>query len=178
MSTSTYDAGALFTAAMLNSKLQAPVAGSEISTGAINTTHISSLWPIARVGKSSTQTLSSGVFTALTFDTEDVDPLGAHSTVSNTERLTAPVPGVYFITASVGFEGSTTGTVRSARLFRNSSGMTVANSPPGAASNFLIVSDLLRLTTTDVIDVRGFHDATGSLGCSSASYLGFVWKAP
>lgn len=175
MSTSTYDAGALFTAAMLNGKLQAPVAGSEISTGAINTTHISSLWPIARVGKSSTQTISSGVFTALTFDTEDVDPGGAHSTAVNPSRLTAQVPGTYFVAASVGFEGSTTGTVRTARLYRNSSAMTITNSPPGAVSNFLPVFDVLALTTVDYVDVRAFHDAVGSLGCSSASFFTFVW---
>src|SRR5512139_390154 len=48
-----------------------------------------------RVNNSANISINSATDTVLTFDTEDVDSNGMHSTVSNTSRLTAIVAGTY-----------------------------------------------------------------------------------
>lgn len=46
--------------------------------------------------------------TAVTFDTEDYDNDGGHSTVTNTTRYTAVTPGWYRVSGSVGFNANPT----------------------------------------------------------------------
>lgn len=54
-----------------------------------------------RLRKSATQTISSGTWTAVTWDTEDYDTLAMHDNVTNNSRLTAPSAGVYAVNFSV-----------------------------------------------------------------------------
>lgn len=56
--------------------------------------------PACRVTNSTTQSLTSNVEVAITFDTESYDTDTMHSTVSNTSRITFNTPGVYVVTAS------------------------------------------------------------------------------
>lgn len=66
--------------------------------------------PLCKVRATVAQTLTSGAFAALLFDTEDVDdPAGSHSTTSNTDRIVAPVAGWYRVTAHVEFAANATG---------------------------------------------------------------------
>ncbi|MEE4546781.1 hypothetical protein V2S66_33055 [Streptomyces sp. V4-01] len=59
---------------------------------------------------SSSQSIpGSNAMTALTLDTERFDLDGGHSTVTNTSRYTATVPGTYFVIATVGWSANATG---------------------------------------------------------------------
>jgi hypothetical protein len=51
--------------------------------------------PQCLVNMASAQSLTTGTWIALNFDTETVDTTGMHSTSSNTDRLTAVYPGWY-----------------------------------------------------------------------------------
>lgn len=51
--------------------------------------------------KSGNQTLATGAWESVTWDTEDTDSLSGHSTTTNTSRFVAPVAGVYFIQAQI-----------------------------------------------------------------------------
>ena len=57
--------------------------------------------PSVRVSNSTALTLTTSVTLVLTFNTERYDRLGMHSTSSNTNRLTAAVPGIYSIGGNV-----------------------------------------------------------------------------
>lgn len=76
---------------------------------------------MARVFHSSASTISTGTPTVLSFDSEAYDTDGFHSTVSNTDRLTIPVRGVYAIGCS-GRWASGTGGVREIKILKNLSG--------------------------------------------------------
>lgn len=49
--------------------------------------------------ESTSQSVANATFVSLTFSTESHDPLGWHSTTSNTERITPNIPGVYLVSA-------------------------------------------------------------------------------
>jgi hypothetical protein len=63
----------------------------------------------ARVYKSAAQTVSTGAWEHLSFDSEDYDTNSLHSTSSNTQRLTAAVDGWYVACLQVSFETDGTG---------------------------------------------------------------------
>lgn len=80
--TRTWVAGEVVTSGFMNLNLTAPIG-----------------WLLApailRLRQTVSQNLTSGTAAVLTFDTEDVDSTGMHSTVSNTSRATAVYPGWY-----------------------------------------------------------------------------------
>jgi hypothetical protein len=59
-----------------------------------------------RVYKSAAQTVASGAWEHLSFDSEDYDTNTMHSTSSNTQRLTATVDGWYVACLQVSFAAS------------------------------------------------------------------------
>ena len=60
--------------------------------------------PTVRTYNSADETIADSTFTTLTFDTNRYDTAGMHSTSTNTSRLTAPISGVYAVTANVRFD--------------------------------------------------------------------------
>lgn len=64
----------------------------------------------ARVSNAGNLSIPNGVFTLLTYDTEQFDTDNIHSLVLNTGRLTAQTAGKYIITAAARFDGNGTGT--------------------------------------------------------------------
>jgi hypothetical protein len=69
----------------------------------------------ARAYKNANQSIANNTLTALTFDSEDYDPIGYHSTSSNTDRVVAPIAGTYLVVAQVNW-ASATGGVRDAEI--------------------------------------------------------------
>jgi len=67
-------------------------------------------WDGARVYKTATYTLTTGVAYVVAFDAERYDNGDLHDTVTNPSRLTAQKAGKYLITGSVEFGESPTGT--------------------------------------------------------------------
>lgn len=65
--------------------------------------------PLCVLAKSATQTLTTAVVTAVTWDVESFDTDGAHSTVTNSSRFTAVTAGYYRLDAGVEWQGNTTG---------------------------------------------------------------------
>jgi hypothetical protein len=70
--------------------------GLDITARVFNTTNISI-------------TSGAGALQTLTFDSEADDSANLHSTVTNSSRMTAPVAGVYLVTANVRFASNGTG---------------------------------------------------------------------
>ena len=72
--------------------------------------------------KSAVQSISTGVWTAVTFDTEVYDTNSLHSTTTNTSRITIPtgLTGKYLFTGNIVFSASATG-VRGINLYKDGS---------------------------------------------------------
>jgi hypothetical protein len=56
---------------------------------------------LCQLRQSATQSITNNSVTVVLFDTEDLDPLGWHSTSSNTERVTPTIAGWYRMTVNL-----------------------------------------------------------------------------
>jgi len=86
----------------------------------------------ARVYNDASQTIGTSSLTALTFNSERYDNGGLHSTVTNTNRLTAQKAGKYLITAHIEWSSNTTG-VR--RLYMRVNGSSIITEATDLASS-------------------------------------------
>jgi hypothetical protein len=129
---------------------------------------------ILRCRQTSAQTLNSSSFTAILFDTEDVDSTGMHSTVSSTTRATAVYPGWYLFGGGIGFSSlATPAGRRGARWAVNGTTLTGSGvqfqstaTTSGAISSRVT---LLFLNVGDYVELQGFFEGGGTLALSVTS---------
>lgn len=132
--------------------------------------------PAAELRSTSAQTIGTGSFTALTFNTEglddDPDGTGGHSTSSNTDRYTARYAGWYRVGGSVTWAGNTTGrrgtrwTVNGS-VVAGSEQVQVATSTSGVGTH--AASMMIFLNENDYLQLNAFQDSGGNLATSSSS---------
>lgn len=125
------------------------------------------------VYKNATQSLSNATQTAVTWQVEDFDTDGFHSTVSNTSRMTVPTgkDGKYLITVSIGYAFNASGR-RAINFYKNgSSYKSLFQVPPlgGSGSTVLTASCVLSLVATDYVEIYAYQDSGGSLNLNGAS---------
>lgn len=74
--------------------------------------------PMGVFRRSTTQPTSSGIWTPVQWNVEDLDTDGGHSNVTNPSRYTAQTEGYYLCASTVEFQGNSTG-FRDARFRKN-----------------------------------------------------------
>lgn len=141
--------------------------------------------PIFQGRQTSAQTLTTGTFTAITFDAEDVDSANGHSTSSNTSRYTAQYAGWYFQSGGMTYAANATGRRINRTLVNGSS--VISGSLSGIAGNASLIGYALRgtkifLNVNDYVETFGFQDSGGNLATfvSNAEYqptFGMDWMS-
>lgn len=132
-----------------------------------------------------TQTVTTGLWTSLTIDTESVDTYGGHSTTTNTSRYIGQVPGYYQACGVAAFAANATGG-RGAALALNGTRVTGGATLAQAVATATIpsamstpVREVFLNGTTDYIEVQGFQSSGGNLatiaGADIASSLHVRW---
>lgn len=129
--------------------------------------------PRASAYNSTTQSLTSGAATALTFDSEDIDVGAMHSTVSNTSRVTVPGSqgGLYLMIGQTTFAANATG-VRRLDLRKNGAtnlSTCQAANAGGGDSVVVNVVGIAVLSATDYIELVGTQNSGGALNAGSAT---------
>ncbi len=116
------------------------------------------------------QSLTSGVPTALTMDSEEFDPSAMHDVSSNSSRITFATAGTYLVGGATVFDINGTGT-RSLRIFINGTSQVTGATGPGSASvvTRLSVATLFSFVATDYIEILGFQDSGGALNVLGSS---------
>jgi hypothetical protein len=94
------------------------VNAAKVQNGALGTGEFSSSIPAAHVTRTAAQSIPSGFTTTLAFNTERYDTANMHSNATNNSRLTAPVTGIYAVTAQVEWAPDTDG-IREVALEKN-----------------------------------------------------------
>jgi|SRR6188508_307647 len=134
--------------------------------------------PRCRVVQSTIQSIPDNTATAITFTTEDDDPLGFHDTVTNTTRITPTIAGWYRCTGtyfSATLAASTPGL--HAVFFRKNGATSI---PPGKRSlnQSIVVSPGVSCTTqiqfngtTDYIELMALQDSTGAVNTAVSAYI-------
>ena len=161
------------------------VGSSEVANASLGTAEFASSIPAARI----TRTVSQGILnddeTPLNFNSERYDTAGMHSNSTNLSRLTAPVDGIYLVTAQVqwdvnGFGNRTlairrNGTVALARD-RRQPGTDPVNAP---AVN---LSTVASLDAGDFVEAEVFQDSGGNLSVlrigEESPEFSMTWLAP
>lgn len=141
--------------------------------------------PRAHLRQTVAQSIPNAGFTALTFDVEDVDSDNMHSTVTNTQRLTAVTAGWYQVGGGISFTANVTGQ-RGARLAVNGTALVASGSqfqtagagamniPLRAILVFLNVGDFL---TLDALQNSGAALNSSVTGVDESSFSAF-WVSP
>ena len=144
--------------------------------------------PTARLRQLVGQTLTNGVFTAITFTTHDVDQDWAggsgHSDSVNTSRYTANYAGWYLCTGGVSFAVSAAGN-RGAYWYVNGTAVNAVESigASAAAINFGTVArgELVYLNVGDYVELFGYQSSGGVLNTqisgSTGSTANLMWRS-
>jgi len=129
--------------------------------------------PQSSAYQASAQTIPNAAATAVTFDTNVYDVGPIHSTSVNNTRFTAPVAGLYLITAAICFSAGTG--YRELTLSKNGTGFStgifgVASS--GVDSSAALAA-MIQLNATDYVEAYVTHNNGSSLTLvASASLTG------
>lgn len=129
-----------------------------------------------RVYNSTTQSITTGTGPPLTFDTEEFDTDGFHSTSSLTSRITVPagLAGKYLITGGTQFAASGAGTYRIIAVTKNGVAvpphMRRGVAPTDPAFALSVVLDLL---VGDYVEIIAYQDSGGNLNVGHASTAEF-----
>lgn len=150
----TWTAGEIVTAAMLNANVRDSI-------------NYLLAPPAAALRQTSAQSLGNAAWTALTFDTEDVDNDNAHSTSTNTSRYVAQTAGWHRVNGgNVGFAANSTGR-RGTRLAVNGSelngGQCVGYIAGANAVVQAIVGRDVFLNVGDYLEVQAFQESGANL---------------
>jgi hypothetical protein len=121
--------------------------------------------PLAMLRQTAAQTLTTGGYAALNFDTEDFDSHNGHSTVTNTSRYTAVLAGIYEVSGGAAFAANATGR-RLARLAFNGTviGGSLAGIPANTATvGYSVRTTLVRLAVGDYVELQALQESGGNL---------------
>lgn len=146
---------------------------------------------LVQVHQTTTQSVASGVRTAITFTTEVVDLINGHSNVSNTSRYTPLIPGWYKCKGQVAFVNIATLNVAIGAQFRKI-GAQSDNAPEAynltddqlSHANTVLCHGLFSMNgTTDYIEIYGWHDRGVAMQTYYAagftmSFMEIEWVAP
>lgn len=139
--------------------------------------------PRCRVYNSAAFSVANNTLTAVTFDTENYDYGGCHSTSSNTSRLTVPSGGggLYHIGGCAVFAANATG-IREVRILLN--GTTIlarsgSTSLSASGDHPLAIETDYRLAAADYVELVVYQTSGGNLnvqqsGMASPSFY-FRW---
>lgn len=112
---------------------------------------------------------ATGVFKLLTFDTERYDTDSMHSTVSNTDRLTANKAGYYLATLGVEFAANATGD-RAVLINHNTAGsIGLQRVPAATATTVLNVTVEWKMAAGDYLTAFAWQTSGGALNVLKAA---------
>ncbi len=135
----------------------------------------------AKVYKSALQTITSGVDTVLTFDSERFDSDGFHSTSVNTSRITIPagMDGYYLLGCDVAFAGNATGVRRVAILQNGATELVKVDLHVVSSAGVSVGTPPLfnQCAAADYFEVRVLQSSGGNLDVSALDYSPVFWIA-
>jgi len=131
--------------------------------------------PSFRATQSSNQTMSTGAFTKVTYDTVDYDTDNGFNTSTN--KYTVPVAGKYVLNYATGFIEVVDAKVCTAAIYlndvRENTSWSTSTSSGASSTNVIGESTcILNLSENDVLEVRMFHN-NGNDRTNDAEYAVF-----
>ena len=160
---------------------QSASVADSVQSGSIGTGQLSGSIPAAHVTRTGPQSIPDNVETALQFDSERYDTAAMHDNATNNSRMTAPVPGIYAVTAQIDWAFDVD-PGRELSIRRNG-GTAVAFAREGADNVTLQqVTTQIKLQAGDYIEAIVFQESGADLNVlTQGEYspeLSMAWVAP
>jgi hypothetical protein len=170
--------------------LNGTVATADLANGAVTPAKVGTI-PAARVRKSASQSIPNNTLATLAFDIEDFDTAALHDTAVNNTRLTAPISGVYQVSAGVAWDANATG-FRELSLGVNGgcpgtpgqvgcAASSVVNAvSTGGGATHQTVSTLQKLSAGDFVEAVVQQQSGGNLSANAQgqTFLAMTWVGP
>ena len=117
------------------------------------------------LSNSGDQSINSGARTAVTWDTEEWDNAGLHSTSSNTSRVTVPTAGIYLCTAMILWATNNTTGERYIEIDVNAGGINRTHFPPvnATTNHAMVLSKQMKLVANDYVEVIVLQSSGGAV---------------
>lgn len=140
--------------------------------------------PMAKLRRTTTQSINNNAWTAILFDAEDADNYGGHSTTSNTDQYVVQVTGLYLLTGSADFVFNNTGT-RGARFTVNGTAIPGSTVTPTATTGGNLwsacISTPTPLNVGDIVRLEVLQDSGAPLNANGNTplfgcTLGIAWQ--
>lgn len=141
--------------------------------------------PLAILRKNASQSTSNGVHAAITFEVEDIDRDGGHSTSVNTSRYTSQTAGYYHLAGEITFAANATGW-RDIMFQKNGSSTTRQSRngtpaiPGGTADSALNLTGYMFLGVSDYVEILAYQTSGGALNVlvsNQDSRFEICWKS-
>jgi hypothetical protein len=154
---------------------------ANLADGAVTPAKVGTI-PAARAKKSSNQSIPTNAATALGFGAEDFDTAALHDLrAPNNRRLTAPISGVYQLSAGVTWAPNAAGLRELQLRVSGTCCFAISGGPPSAGTTRQIVSDLLQLSAGDFVEAFAFQSGTGGpldVAAGAQTFLAMGWVGP
>lgn len=130
--------------------------------------------PLAILRKTTSQGVSNGTHTAITFDAEDFDRDGGHSNVTNPSRYTCQTAGYYDLSGNITFAANGTGW-RDIMFQKNGSSSTRQSRngcpaiPGGTAESALNLAGTMFLSVSDYVEIVAYQTSGGTLNAVASN---------
>lgn len=158
------------------------VGSDEVIDGSLGTSELSSAIPAARVTNSADEFTRDRIGESLPFDSERYDTADMHTTTNNS-RLTAPVKGIYALSASVTWSSDPDGS-RFVGLKKNGDTFVAAQTQPAIAGHPTDqeVSHQVLLQEGDYVEVKVHQFSDNRLAVikfhETSPEFSMTWLAP
>lgn len=134
--------------------------------------------PSVQVTKSVAQSLTNDTSTTITYNTENWDTHNQHDNVTNNERLTCVLAGIYEIDIISAWDSNATGR-RSTFIFKNG-GLLKGFETQAVATQATTDAYVLKiaLAAGDYITITARQASGGALNYGAGSIFGMTWVRP
>jgi hypothetical protein len=142
-----------------------------------NSSYIKSSTPACAVYNGGAQTITTGVLTSLTWNSEEYDNDSIHDVIINPERLTIKTAGRYLIFGFVRFESNATGT-RGIEIIKDGISTLVERYKDACSTNCgLTIATVDDFEVGDYIELDVWQDSGGNLDiqASPRPRFGVMW---
>ena len=152
-----------------------------IQAGAIGTAEHSASMPAVHVTNTVDQSIPASSSTVLAFNSERYDTAAMHDNATNNSRLTAPVNGIYAVTAQVTWGNAGTG-LRELTLVKNEGALIAADAPLNVSDQYQEVTTQVRLQAGDFVEATVFQNSAGAVNVAKndefSPEFSMTWLAP
>jgi hypothetical protein len=153
---------------------------AKLADGAVIPAKVGTI-PAARAKKSSNQSVPTNAATVLAFEAEDFDTAALHDQTANNTRLTAPISGVYQVSAGVTWAPNAAGKRQLQLRVNGTCCSAVIDGPPSAGNTRQVASDILKLSAGDFVEAAVFHSGAGGpldAVAGAQTFLAMAWVGP